>query len=315
MKISKEAKTAVIVLSGIILFILGMNFLMSNSIFSNARTYYAEFDHSGGLQPSTPVTVNGKKIGTVSEVELRQSDSKIVVTFNVDSDYQFSKNSTAELYKSLLGNAGLQIIPAQDNAGYAQAGTTIKSRVQTGMVESITNQLDPLRVKLEKALTSADTLINNLNSVLDDQTKHNLKSSISGLNDVVGNFKDASNNFNDILENNKEKLTVSLDSVQSITGNVASITSQIEKGDIEASLIKFNNAMTRLDSLMANLEGGEGNLGKLLKDEQLYDNLKGASKQLEELLQDMKLNPKRYVHFSVFGKKNKEYQPPSDENQ
>ncbi|WP_281752631.1 MlaD family protein [Neptunitalea chrysea] len=315
MKISKEIKTAVIVLSGIVLFILGINFLMSNSIFSNARTYYAEFNHSGGLQPSTPVVVNGKKIGTVTEVELRQEDAKIIVTFDVDSDFQFSKNSVAELYKSILGSAELQIIPANDGAEPAPKGSWLKSRVQTGMIESITNQLDPLRLKMEKALTSADTLINNLNSLLDDQRKASLKNGIDDLSATITNFKIASNKLNTVLDDNKVKIEVTLDSIQTISGNLASITNQVAEGNIKGSLEKFNSSMTRLDSIMINIDNGEGNIGKLLKDEALYKHLNGVSKQMEELLQDMKLNPKRYVHFSIFGKKNKDYQPPTDENE
>ncbi|SFU65200.1 phospholipid/cholesterol/gamma-HCH transport system substrate-binding protein [Pustulibacterium marinum] len=312
MKISKEIKTAIIVISGVVLFVLGINFLMSKSLFDNNRHYYAIFDHSGGLTPSTPVTVNGKQIGKVTDVTLRQSDAKIKVNFEIDSEFKFSKNSKAELYKSLLGNAGIQIIPALDGAENLDSGE-ISTTVQPDMLTSITNELDPLKAKLEQALHSVDSLVTNLNSLLDEERKESLKISIDNLSAITSNFRNITSNFNEMVEDNKGKLTNSMTNVETITTNLASVTDTISKADIAGSLAEFNSAMVKLDGIMTGIENGEGNAGKLLKDEQLYQNLEGASRQLEQLLQDLKLNPKRYVHFSLFGKKNKDYQPPADE--
>lgn len=314
MKISKEIKTAIIVISGIVLFILGFNFLMAKSIFNNNREYYAVFDHSGGLTPSTPVTVNGKQVGKVTEVSLRQQDAKIKVVFEVEEDFKFSKNSKAELYKSLLGNAGLQIIPALDGAETLNGGE-LTTTVQPDMLESITSELDPLKLKLEKALDSADTLISSLNATLDKQRQESLHQTFDNLKEITANFKGISYKLDKLLQVNTVKIDSTLNNLEATTGNLASVTDSLNNAKIGESLLKFNSAMTSLDNLLLGIENGEGNAGKLLKDDELYKNLEGASRQLEQLLQDMKLHPKRYVHFSVFGKKNKDYQPPADENQ
>lgn len=313
MKISKEIKAALIVISGVVLFILGINFLMAKNLFSSSRVYYAEFNHSGGLQNSTPVTVNGKQIGKVTDVELRQKDAKIIVTFEVNSDYEFSKNSRADLFKSILGNAGLQIIPAMDGAPYAKSGETLPSTIQPDMMETIKGELTPIKIKLETALTSVDSLINSLNSVLDAPRRESLRNTIEGFEATVDNFKNTSASLNQMLESNKSKIGNSLDHVENVTANFDKLSEDIAQSDIDGTLAKFKSAMTKLDDVMTSIEKGEGNMGKLLKDEDLYNNLEGATKQLEQLLQDMKLNPKRYVHFSVFGKKNKDYTTPADE--
>lgn len=313
MKLSKEIKAAIIVISGIVLFILGINFLMGKNLLGHSRTYYVVFNHSGGLQNSTPVTVNGKQIGKVTDVTLRQEDAKIVVTFEVDNDYEFSKNSRAELFKSLLGNPGLQVIPALDGAPNAESGDTLTSTIQPDMMESLTGELTPIKIKLENALTGIDSLLHSLNDVLDEPRRERLRTTIEDLGEVVANFKVASSKLNVILETNGSKLSASLDSVQVMTGNLAKISEDIANSDIQGSLEKFNSAMTKLDNVMASIENGEGNIGKLLKDEEMYNNLEGATQQLEQLLQDFRLNPKRYVHFSLFGKKNKDYTPPADE--
>ncbi len=314
MKISKEIKTAIIVISGVVLFILGFNFLMAKSLFNNNREYYAVFEHSGGLTPSTPVTVNGKQVGKVTQVNLRQEDAKIKVVFEVEEEFTFSKNSKAELYKSLLGNAGLQIIPALDGAETLNEGE-LATTVQPDMLESITSELDPLKVKLEKALDSADSLIGSLNATLDKERQKSLHNSIDNLSEITANFKNISYKLDKLLQVNTVKIDTTLNNLKTTTGNLAGITDSLNNAKISESLLKFNSAMTSLDSMLKGVENGEGSVGKLLNDDKLYQNLEGASRQLEQLLQDIKLHPKRYVHISVFGKKGEDYQPPADENQ
>lgn len=314
MKISKEIKTAIIVISGVVLFILGFNFLMSKSLFNSNREYFAVFEHSGGLTPSTPVTVNGKQIGKVTEVTLRQEDAKIKVVFEVEENFTFSKNSKAELYKSLLGNAGLQIIPALDGGPNLDSGE-LNTTVQPDMLESITSELDPLKIKLENALDSADTLITALNATLDKERQESIHQTFDNLKEITANFKGISYKLDKLLAVNTVKIDSTLENLETTTGNLASVTDSLNNAKIGESLLKFNSAMTSLDGIMTSIENGEGNAGKLLKDEQLYQNLEGASRQLEQLLQDIKLHPKRYVHISVFGKKGEDYQPPADENQ
>ena len=305
LKISKEIKTAIIVIGGILLFIVGFNYLMSNPLFDSSRTYKAVFQHSRGITAGTPVTVNGQQIGSVSEVVIRDKDAKIVITFKVDSNFQFSKNSKVELFSSLLGNTGLQVIPALDGAENAPDGMYLSSKIQAGMMESVTDQLGPLKQKLEHVLVSIDSLVTNVNSLMDDERKASLKASIDNFKNVTDNLSNATASLDGMLAENKVKIAATLDNAQTVTGNIAAVTDTLAQADIAGALKDFNASMSKLNGVMTQVENGEGNLGKLLKDEKMYNNLEGATRQLEQLLQDMKLNPKRYVHFSIFGKKNK----------
>lgn len=309
MKISKEIKAALIVISGIVMFFFGINFLMSNSIFSNNKKLYAVFNHSMGLQKAAPVSVNGHQIGQVKDIQLRNSDNKIVVLFEIENnDFEFSKNSLAEIYANPLSGTILQLVPANDGAENAKTGDTLKSAVNEGLM----GKLGTVEEQVESVLKNVDTLIGNINNVLDKERRESLKKSITDLNGVVVGFKGASEQLNGLIAENRGKLGSSIDNLEGITQNFESLSDSLNQADIKGTLKKFDNAMAKLEGLMIAIENGEGTLGKFMKDEQLYDNLEGATGELEQLLEDLKLHPKRYVHFSLFGKKNKEYKAPEE---
>jgi len=148
MKLSREIKTAIIVVAGIVAFYVGFNFLKSKSLFHKTNTYYAYFPHSGGLKTGTQITVNGVKVGSVEAVDLEEKSAKIKITMECSDDFKFSKNSVAELYNSLLGGAGLQIIPAFDNAPAAVSGDVLEARVQEDMLASLSSSIKPTQDKL-----------------------------------------------------------------------------------------------------------------------------------------------------------------------
>ena len=152
MKLSREIKTAIIVVAGIAAFYIGFNFLKSKSLFNKTNTYYAYFPHSGGLKTGTQITVNGVKVGSVEAVDLEEKSAKIKITMECSDDFKFSKNSVAELYNSLLGGAGLQIIPAFDNAPIAVSGDVLEARVQEDMLASISSSIKPTQDKLNRLL-------------------------------------------------------------------------------------------------------------------------------------------------------------------
>ncbi len=314
MKLSREIKTGIIVLTGILAFVFGLNYLKSSSFFENAKTFYAVYDHVGGLQPGTQVTINGLAVGNVNSIRFRDSSGKLVVTFSVSNDFEFSKNSKAEIYDTgIIGGKGIQIHPVFDGAPNAQSGDTLQSSTKPGITALVQEKLTPLQMKVEGAVSHADTLLMNVNSVLDDPTKRELKQSIAGLNDLISSFKESADKLNILLDSNKGELDRSLKNMDKITTNFSKLSDSLANAGLAETVSNFKTTVERLNTILGKIEKGEGSLGKLAHDEKLYENLTEASRQLDLLLQDFRLNPKRYVNVSVFGKKQKDYELPEND--
>ncbi len=309
MKLSREAKTGILVLAGIILFIFGFNYLKGQNLLDASRTFYTEYDNVEGLVPSTPVTINGLNVGKVTSVAFKADGSgKLAVEMLIDNDFQFSKNSTAELYEAgLIGGKAIAIVPAFDGGPNAESEAVLKGTVKAGLTDLVNQRLTPLQEKVEIMMVGADSLLVNLNDVFDAKTKQHLRQSIAGLNAVIENFKNSSATLNRIMIKNQEKLNNTLSNVDDVSSNLSTTTKQLADSNLKATMASIEQTMANLNDLTTTINKGEGSIGKLLKDEKLYTNLEGASLQLEQLLEDMKLNPKRYVHFSLFGKRPKQY--------
>ncbi|GET46385.1 MlaD family protein [Capnocytophaga felis] len=308
MKLTKEIKTAFIVIAGIACFFIGFNFLKSKSIFKRTNTYYAIFDHSGGLKSGTQVTVNGVQVGVVESVEIEEKTAKIKITISCSKDFTFSKNSKLELYNSLLGGAGLQIIPVFDDAPQAQSGDMLTASVQMDMLEALSTKIEPTQLKLNNLLLRSDTLLRSVNTLLDDNTVANLKKSVSDLSATMNNLSKTSVALNNMLVTNQENLKISLQNANKITTDLAKLSDELVQAELGKVTADAQKMLTNLNKILADIEAGNGSVGKLMKDEGLYKNVENASKQLELLLEDLRLNPKRYMHFSVFGKKHQPYQ-------
>ncbi len=314
MKLTREIKTGIIVLTGILALIFGLSYLKSSSLFENNKTLYAVYDHVGGLQPGTQVSINGLTVGNVISIRFKDTTGKLLVTLSISDDFQFSKNSKAELYDTgIIGGKGIQIRPVFDGASNVQSGDTLTTDTKPGLTELVQQKLTPLQMKVEGAVSHADSLLMNINDVLDDRTRMELRQSISGLNALVNSFKGSADKLNTLLESNKEQLDSSLKNVDNITTNFSKLSDSLANAGLAETVSNFKTTVERLNSVLGKIEKGEGSLGKLTQDDKLYENLTAASKELDLLLQDFRLNPKRYVNVSVFGKKQKEYELPEND--
>lgn len=315
MKLSKEIKTAILVIVGILFFVFGFNYLKGKNLLDSSRTFYTVYDNVEGLAPSTPVTISGLPVGRVQSIGFTDDgSSKLLVKLLVTTDYKFSKNSKAQLYEAgLIGGKAIAIVPAFDNAEEAEDGDTLEADIKAGLSELVNQRLTPLQEKIETMMVSADSLLNNINDVFDSKTKDNLRKGIADMSATMASFKETSASINSLLKSNQERLNNTLANAESMTNNLNSITDSIAKADLGKTIEELQGTIGKFNNVMASIENGEGSIGKLLKDEGLYNNLEGASKQLEQLLQDMKLNPKRYVHFSLFGKKPGDYDAEKNE--
>ncbi|WP_313113511.1 MlaD family protein [Aequorivita sediminis] len=312
MKLSKEVKTGILAIGAILLLIFGYSFLKGTNLLEKHREFYVKYDNVEGLAQSAPVTINGLTVGKVQNITFANSKGGLVVKFTVEKDFDFSKNSIVRIYSSgLIGGKNLGIFPKYDQY-VAKSGDTLKGDVEDGMLTAVTKALGPLEKKVNNTLATVDTLLLNVNAIVDENTRNNLQEAIVNLNTTLNSFAGVSEKLNRILGNNTGKLDNTFTNLDRTANNLSQLTdslSQLETGRLVRDL---QDMVNRMDNIVAGIDNGEGSVGKLLNDDKLYENLEGASRQLEQLLQDVKLNPKRYVHISVFGRKNKEYEQPDN---
>ena len=309
LKLSKEIKTAVLVISGILLFIFIFNYLKGENVFDSSKKISAIYENVEGLAPSAAVTINGHTIGKVQSIEFKGDGSGLLrVTMLISDDFPFSVNSEAQLYEAgLIGGKAIAIIPSFDSSALVQSGDVLRSKVKPGLTDLVNQRLTPLQEKIEKMMVSADQLLINLNEVFDVQSKENIKLSIAELSTTISSFKTTSESLNSLVEDNKPAIGETILNFSKISKDLSSVSESLSESDIDLIMLDLKSTISSFDLLLKNIENGDGSFGKFIKDDRLYVNLQGATKQLEELLNDMKLNPKRYVHFSLFGKKAQQF--------
>jgi phospholipid/cholesterol/gamma-HCH transport system substrate-binding protein len=293
---------------------MGFSYLKSTPIFDNSKVFYAVYNNVGGLQAGTQVTINGFAVGKVNDIRFKDSSGNLVVTFTVSNDFNFSKSSIAELYDTgIIGGKGIQIIPIVNEGTTARSGDTLPTRIRPGVTELVQQKLTPLQNKVEDAFSNADSVLVNFNRVLDEDTQQNLRESVKGLNQLISSLQGTTNNLNSFLKNNQGQLDSAIGNIHNITVNFSKISDSLSNAGLSQTVRNMEATLADLDILLKRMEQGEGTMGRLLKDEELYDNLANASRELDLLLQDFRLNPKRYVNVSVFGKKQKEYELPESD--
>lgn len=308
MKFTKEIKTAIVVLSGILLFIFLYNYFKGQNLLISSRTFYATYSSVEGLTKSAPITINGFNVGSVVGMELTPDGRNVLLTLLIQDDIEFSKNSKAQIYETgLIGGKAVAIVFANDGARPAVSGDTLASEVKDGLTELVNQRLTPLQEKIEKMMVSADDLLQNINDIFDDRTKAHLRGSVARLDSTLASIQRLSSSAESMLASNKSKLNSAFDNAEKFTENLVAISDTLTEADLAGTINRLNQSLASVSALLKDIEQGKGSVGKILKDEKLYDNIEGATAQLEALLQDMKLNPKRYVHFSLFGKRPKSY--------
>ncbi|TGD59441.1 MlaD family protein [Flavobacterium humi] len=313
MKITREIKTAILVIGSILLFIWGYSFLKGQNLFNNHKKLFVVYDNVEGLAASAPITISGKIIGKVNSIELGKT-GKLVVELQInEEDFPISKTSVAQIYEpGPIGGKQIAIIPNYKDRTVVADGDTLVSGIKLGLTDALGEKLAPLQERLDKVLTNADVLLTNVNSVLDTKTQANLKNAIGELNKTLANFTKVSGNIDQILIENKQKLGSAVTNLDKTTQNFAKISDDLEKAKLGETVKSLENTLANVNKIMADLSAGKGTMGKLLKDETMYANLSKASKELELLLQDVRLHPTRYVNVSFFGKKEKPYIAPQD---
>ena len=316
-KLSREVKTGLLTLVTLAAFIWGYNFIIGRNVFKSQRIFYAQYENVAGLMTANSVTINGLQVGQVNKMYFHpQNADQVVVEILMSSDVPIAANSIARIYSSdLLGTRGIMIIRG-DAFDLAQDGDTLVSEMQLSLKDELNDMVEPIMKKTGDLMTSFDTILASLNNVFNQETRDNLISTVTSLKNTIQNLEHATQKVDTLVASQQTRLSIIIANVESISenlknnnknlsriiNNVALLTDSLAQVDVSGTMNKVNNAVSGLNSIVQKIEKGEGSLGQLVNNEKVYNELESATKSLNLLLEDMRINPSRYVHFSVFGR-------------
>jgi phospholipid/cholesterol/gamma-HCH transport system substrate-binding protein len=312
MKMSNETKIGILAVVAIAVLVLGFNFLKGQSIFDKSEKLYAVFHKIDGLTTSNAVIVNGLQIGTVHEMKEkdRQLDS-IVVTINLSKDIDIPVNSIAYINKDLLGSASIAIELGNANE-YLKDGQYLNTQATTGIMEDVKASLNPALNNVNGTLKSVDSLIEVMGGYFDPNTRNNFER-------IIANLSASSASLQQLMASQSKTLTQTLGNLNQITGNLAKnneninktignlekATSNVANVNIQQTMDSLNYTVSQLNSAVSKINSNEGSVGLLLNDRRLYQNMESTTRSLNILMDDLRVHPKRYLNFSLIGRKDK----------
>ena len=304
MTLSKEIKAAIFVLTTIFLFIFGFNFLKGSSLLDKQKTVYAVYDEVDGLLVGANVMINGLSIGNVIDLDFLPNSTKIVVTLKVKDKINFSSNSSATIYETgVLGGLAIAIEPIFQKGMVVKSGDTLNSNIRPGLTELINRQIEPLQRKLESTLTSVDSIFSGASYVLNKETQNDIKESLNTLTSAVKAINNSSLIIEKTLTEKNTQINNSIDNIESITTNLSNVSKELNNFGIAGILSNLEKSIDGINLIVSNLNSDNSSLGKLISNDDVYENLNLSIESLNLLINDIKTNPKKYVHFSVFGRK------------
>lgn len=311
MKISREIKTGIIAVLIIVLFIWGYNFLKDRKILDRNRTYYAMYENVQGLIPTSPVLINGLKVGSITKITFHPTKpGMLVVHMELSNDIGFSKLTVAEIFSpDFISGKSLRLKLVQ-GGDLAKSGDTLVGAISTDIMGMINEQIAPLQAKVESFVVNSDSVMTNVNRVLDARNQENIAKSLENLNQTLQQIKSISIRADKMLDNNAPRIDSIMANANHAMSGLSQLSDSLQKANISATVAKLEKSVSQFNTMLDSINQGKGSLGKLMHDEALYNNMEAATKEMEALLKDMKENPKRYVHFSVFGKKETPYTDP-----
>lgn len=335
MKISKEIKTGVIAIAAIGLLVAGVNFLKGNSFFGGDDNYYVYFANTGGVTPATSVYVNGVVVGKVLNVNLtglKDPKKQVIMEFNIqDDDFKIAKGSIIEAGGVDLLTKGLVITPTLDiSKGYYKPGDKIQGVVNEDLMAQVKTAVDPIVNKVQAALGSLDKFINQVSAFWDTTATSELKGTMKELQVAIRKLGNVAEEVEGLVASEKVKLgkifsnvegitsnlQKSNDQISSILGNAKKVTDDLVTADFSGTVAQAKSTLEKFNKTLDAINSGEGTLGKLMSDEQLYNELNTTNQRLQKLVEDIEVHPERYIHFSVFGAKTKGVPlTPSEERQ
>jgi phospholipid/cholesterol/gamma-HCH transport system substrate-binding protein len=310
-KISNEVKVGAIALLTLVVFVWLYNFLKGKDFLKSTAIYYTVYDKVGGLAESSPVEVNGHKVGVVQSVEfINPTSGKLLATFSVNKHFKIPRNTVAEIVPvSLLGGMKVQYVYGA-GPGFYSEGDTIPGRLAESLIDKIDTEILPVKEKLANLVVVLDSVVSSVDEIMSPEFKKNFSGTLAHLNNTTASLdkvigskeKELSatveniSKFTKMLSDNSDKMNKTFSNLETISDTLAA-------ADIYSAITNLKASLEKASTLIDNLNKGKGSAGQFLTNDTLYSNLSGSLESLNVLLKDMKSNPKRYVHFSVFGKK------------
>ena len=304
MRLSKEIKAAFFVLSTILLFIFGFNFLKGSSLLDKQKTIYAVYDEVDGLLVGANVMINGLSIGNVTELDFLPNSTKILVTIKVKDKLNFSSKSTASIYETgVLGGLAISIDPVFERESIVKTGDTLNSSVRPGLTELINRQIEPLSRQLQSTITSVDSIFTGASNVLNKQTQEEIKESINVLTSAIKAINSSSIIIEKTLTDKNAQINNTIDNFEKISSNLSEVSGELNSFGLSNLLSNLEVSVDGISSIVNKLDSDKSTIGKLINEDEVYNNLNSSIESLNLLISDIKENPKKYVHFSVFGRK------------
>ncbi|MBE0637101.1 MAG: MCE family protein [Bacteroidales bacterium] len=313
-KVPIEFKVGFLFLAAVGLFIWGLNFLKGTDIFGQKRIFYAVYDHVEGLEPANKVKVSGLNIGQVKTLGFIPGTSLIFAELYIKNEIPIPKNSIARVYSTdLLGGKAIEIILG-DAEELAKPGDTLISEMEQSIREQVNEQVEPIRKKALALINTVDSLLMNIQSVFTEDNQNNLATSFENIRYTIQSIKSATSTLDTILTSEKSRIDNIMGNIERISynlkennqqitnilRNVSTISDSLAVSELPQTLRDAQAAMANLKEISDKLNRGEGSMGQLLTNDTLYFNLQQSTENLNKLLEDLRLNPKRYVKFSMF---------------
>lgn len=299
MKLTKEIKIALVAIVGILIMYFGINFLKGMNLFSTNNAYYMTFDDIQGLGASTPIYADGYKVGIVDGLEYDYKENgPIKVKVDIIKDLKIPQGSKAEIVKDLMGNLQVNLLLANNPRERVEPGGIIPGAVNGGMMDKAAN-LVPV---VEKMLPKLDSILTSVNALLADPA---LAASLHNVETITSNLTVSTRELNTLMAGLNKQVPGMIGKANGVLDNTNRLTANLASLDVQGTLNKVNQTLESAHQFTEKLNSNQGSLGLLMNDTKLYDNLTSTMSHADSLVIDLKAHPKRYVHFSVFGRKDK----------
>ncbi len=290
---------------------------MKNSqLFQTSREFYVIYDNVVGLEAGAPVTINGMRVGRVKELSLaNNSADAILVSFVIENDFEFSKSSVIKIYASgIIGGNNLAVLPASGDPVMARSGDTLRGELESGMIDGLIEKFTPIEKSLLSTLTKVDSVLSDVDQVFDQKSKENLRRSMESLSIAMDQLSQTATGLNLLVDRNQNELDAAFKSILRTSTNLETITDSIAAVNTAEMLKDLSGSISALNKITNSMADGEGSLGALMQDKGLYNDLRTLTEDAQNLLKDIKSQPKRYVHFSLFGRKDEPQNNTDDKN-
>lgn len=320
MKISKEVKVGIVTTVAIGLFIYGFNFLKGRDLFSSQRKFYAVYNNIDGLVEANPLMINGFIVGMVGKISLSSDTAgSVIVTLVLDDDVKIPKNSVAKVVSSnILGSKAIQLILGSGTI-YAENGDTLTSAQEDDLKTSVNKTIAPLQEKAVGLISSIDSVMVVVQQVFNESARQNLAKSFESIKLAITSLETTSYRLDTMVSSEKVKISNILtkvnvlattlannsDKLGNVINNFSNISDSIAKSNLTSAINNANAALSQTTTIMTKINSGQGTMGMLINNDSLYRKLDKSAEDLDKLLKDLRINPERYVHISVFGRKDR----------